>query len=101
VAPGRENLPPLRKITGHSVAARGLKAREARIEEPMTMTQREHASQFVRPPFEDGASSFEGPLSSLRSKFVGFVARYPKSSLVGAFALGFLIARAARWMGED
>lgn len=41
------------------------------------------------------------PLAEARARILEVVTRYPKSSLLGAFALGYLIARVARHLTEE
>jgi hypothetical protein len=40
-------------------------------------------------------------LARVRDGAVGVVSAYPRASLVGAFAVGFLLARLVRKLGEE
>jgi hypothetical protein len=74
------------------------------LEEAMNATQRditELAATMEREHADAEDEPGGGLLTRARDSAVHVVSAYPRASLVGAFAIGFLLARVVRKLGEE
>jgi hypothetical protein len=68
----------------------------------MTTAASTHPSSTLGTASSAGNGSGAAPEAARWSeRFVDLVSRYPKLSLAGAFAIGYLVARGVRGLGED